>query len=190
KETELNLPTTFIKRDGAKYPFEIFKLKMVLHSLGLDDEADAVIEKIAAKLTTTTVKAEDVAHAFKESLHELGYLDEAKAYVDYRKQDEKNWLKQTDTRARLERMVHGDPTIVNENANKDSEVFSTQRDLTAGTVGKTVGLTMMPQHIAKAHLRGDIHWHDLDYTPLSPMTNCCLIDFKDMLTNGFKIGNA
>ena len=190
KETELNLPTTFIKRDGAKYPFEIFKLKMVLHSLGLDDEADAVIEKIAAKLTTATVKAEDVAHAFKESLHELGYLDEAKAYVDYRKQDEKNWLKQTDTRARLERMVHGDPTIVNENANKDSEVFSTQRDLTAGTVGKTVGLTMMPQHIAKAHLRGDIHWHDLDYTPLSPMTNCCLIDFKDMLTNGFKIGNA
>ena len=49
---------------------------------------------------------------------------------------------------------------------------------------------MMPEHIAKAHLRGDIHWHDLDYTPLSPMTNCCLIDFKDMLTNGFKIGNA
>ena len=155
KETELNLPTTFIKRDGAKYPFEIFKLKMVLHNLDLDDEADAVIEKIAAKLTGATVKAEDVAHAFKESLNELGYLDEAKAYVDYRKQDEKNWLKQTDTRTRLERMVNGDPTIVNENANKDSEVFSTQRDLTAGTVGKTVGLTMMPQHIAKAHLKSE-----------------------------------
>ncbi len=87
-------------------------------------------------------------------------------------------------------MIEGDPSIVNENANKDSEIFSTQRDLTAGTVGKTVGLTMMPEHIAKAHLRGDIHWHDLDYTPLSPMTNCCLIDFKEMLTNGFKVGNA
>lgn len=99
-------------------------------------------------------------------------------------------MSQTDTKNRLERLVHKDPTIVNENANKDSDVFSTQRDLTAGTVGKTVGLTMMPEHIAKAHLRGDIHWHDLDYTPLSPMSNCCLIDFKEMLTNGFKIGNA
>ena len=49
---------------------------------------------------------------------------------------------------------------------------------------------MMPKHVAKAHLRGDIHYHDLDYTPWSPMTNCCLIDFKEMLTNGFKIGNA
>ena len=191
KENELNLPTTFVKRDGAKYPFEIFKLKMVLHNLDLDDAALAVLEKIAAKLETQdAVKAQDVAAAFKDSLNELGYLDEAKAYVAYRKHDEQEWIKQTDTRNRLERMVNGDPTIVNENANKDSEVFSTQRDLTAGTVGKTVGLTMMPQHIAKAHLRGDIHWHDLDYTPLSPMTNCCLIDFKDMLTNGFKIGNA
>ena len=49
---------------------------------------------------------------------------------------------------------------------------------------------MMPEHIAKAHLRGDIHWHDLDYTPLSPLTNCCLIDFKEMLGHGFTIGNA
>ena len=38
--------------------------------------------------------------------------------------------------------------------------------------------------------RGDIHYHDLDYSPLTSMTNCCLIDFKDMLANGFKIGNA
>ena len=189
--TKFNTPKTFVKRDGSKYPFAIFKLNMVLHNLDLDNVAPAVIEKIVAKLDAADeVNAQDVAVAFRDSLNELGYLDEAKAYVQYRKHDEEEWIKQTDTRARLKRMVNGDPTIVNENANKDSEVFSTQRDLTAGTVGKTVGLTMMPEHIAKAHLRGDIHWHDLDYTPLSPMTNCCLIDFKDMLTNGFKIGNA
>ncbi|EEJ71363.1 anaerobic ribonucleoside triphosphate reductase [Lactobacillus ultunensis DSM 16047] len=191
EENELVLPTTIVKRDGARYPFEIFKLKMVLHNLDLDDAATAVLEKIAAKLATQdVVKAQDVATAFRDSLNELGYLDEAKAYIAYRKHDVAEWEKQIDTKNRLERLVHKDPTIVNENANKDSDVFSTQRDLTAGTVGKTVGLTMMPQHIAKAHLRGDIHWHDLDYTPLSPMSNCCLIDFKEMLTNGFKIGNA
>ncbi|BDP72923.1 anaerobic ribonucleoside triphosphate reductase [Enterococcus faecium] len=41
-----------------------------------------------------------------------------------------------------------------------------------------------------AHHKGDIHYHDLDYHPYTPMTNCCLIDFKGMLNNGFKIGNA
>ena len=189
-EQKLNTPTMFVKRDGAKYPFELFKLEMVIHALGLDDVKTVILSKIMDKLDDDTVTAQDVADAFRQSLNELGYIEAAKKYVAYRKHDVAEWEKQIDTKNRLERLVHKDPTIVNENANKDSDVFSTQRDLTAGTVGKTVGLTMMPEHIAKAHLRGDIHWHDLDYTPLSPMSNCCLIDFKEMLTNGFKIGNA
>ena len=49
---------------------------------------------------------------------------------------------------------------------------------------------MLPPHVANAHQKGDIHFHDLDYSPYTPMTNCCLIDFKSMLANGFKIGNA
>ncbi len=49
---------------------------------------------------------------------------------------------------------------------------------------------MLPPHVANAHQKGDIHYHDLDYQPYAPMTNCCLIDFKGMLNNGFKIGNA
>ena len=35
--------------------------------------------------------------------------------------------------------------------NKDSNVFNTQRDLTAGIVGKSIGLKMLPPHIANAH---------------------------------------
>lgn len=43
--TKLNTPKTFVKRDGSKYPFAIFKLNMVLHNLDLDNVAPAVIEK-------------------------------------------------------------------------------------------------------------------------------------------------
>ena len=65
------------------------------------------------------------------------------------------------------------------------------RDLTAGTVSKSYALeNLLPKHVAKAHLSGDIHFHDLDYHPFQPLTNCCLIDAKDMLENGFEIGNA
>ena len=91
----------------------------------------------------------------------------------------------------LTRLITKDPTILNENANKDSNTFSTMRDLTAGTVSKSYALDhLLPKHVAHAHQSGDIHFHDLDYHPFQPLTNCCLIDAKDMLENGFEIGNT
>ncbi|MEJ7542368.1 anaerobic ribonucleoside-triphosphate reductase [Staphylococcus intermedius] len=95
----------------------------------------------------------------------------------------------------LEKQLTGlmtkDPTIVNENANKDSETFSTMRDLTAGVVSKSYALQhLLPSHVAQAHQKGEIHFHDLDYHPFQPLTNCCLIDAKGMMANGFQIGNA
>ena len=49
---------------------------------------------------------------------------------------------------------------------------------------------MLPPHVANAHQKGDIHYHDLDYHPYTPMTNCCLVDFEAMLGQGYQIGNA
>ena len=37
---------------------------------------------------------------------------------------------------------------------RDSDVFNTQRDLTAGIVGKSIGLKMLPKHVANAHQKG------------------------------------
>ena len=91
---------------------------------------------------------------------------------------------------KLQQLVQREESIVNENANKDANVFNTLRDLTAGTVAKHIGLEMLPERVRKAHLNGDIHFHDLDYHPFMPMTNCCLIDIEGMLKNGFQIGNA
>ncbi|MBB2506924.1 Anaerobic ribonucleoside-triphosphate reductase [Staphylococcus cohnii subsp. cohnii] len=91
----------------------------------------------------------------------------------------------------LTKLITKDPTVINENANKDSATFSTMRDLTAGVVSKSYALDyLLPKHIAEAHKSGDIHFHDLDYHPFQPLTNCCLIDAKNMLKHGFRIGNA
>lgn len=185
------LPKTVIKTDGYEVPFALYKLESVLRKLGLAMDTDAIILALLAKLADqTTLTSTEIYDKLTATLNELGYDTEAKAYVAYHQADEAKWQEETDPTVRLGRLRSKDPSLVHENANKDSNVFNTQRDLTAGTVGKTLGLRMMPKHVAKAHLRGDIHYHDLDYTPWSPMTNCCLIDFKEMLTNGFKIGNA
>ncbi|MDD0717163.1 anaerobic ribonucleoside-triphosphate reductase, partial [Shigella sonnei] len=62
----------------------------------------------------------------------------------------------------------------------------TQRDLTAGAVSKAIGLKLLPPQVANAHQKGDIHYHDLDYSPFTTMANCCLIDFKNMFKTIFK----
>lgn len=186
-----DFPKTVEKTDGYRVPFALYKLERILDILGLTPVKGEILATLALRVANYDVlKTSVLATELMATLNELGYIAEAKTYLEAHEKEEQTWREQTDPTLRLDRLQSKDPSLVHENANKDSNVFNTQRDLTAGTVGKTLGLKMMPKHIAKAHLRGDIHYHDLDYTPWSPMTNCCLIDFKEMLTKGFKIGNA
>ncbi|UPW39316.1 large subunit anaerobic ribonucleotide reductase [Escherichia phage vB_EcoM_ESCO47] len=91
----------------------------------------------------------------------------------------------------IEGLIHKtNKDLLNENANKDSRVFPTQRDLMAGIVSKHIAKNMVPSFIMNAHESGIIHMHDIDYSPALPFTNCCLVDLKGMLENGFKLGNA
>lgn len=190
KQVAINVQSV-IKKDGVEMPFASYKIEYILEQVGLHDETDFLIDEILQRMVgQTKVKTSQIYHYLLDVLCENGFAKQARMIQTKHEQMQQAWLDQTNPEKRLARLQSKDPALVHENANKDSNVFNTQRDLTAGTVGKTLGLKMMPEHVAKAHLRGDIHYHDLDYTPWSPMTNCCLIDFKEMLTYGFKIGNA
>ena len=70
-------------------------------------------------------------------------------------------------------------------------MIPTQRDLLAGIVAKHYAKRyILPRDVVEAHEKGEIHYHDLDYSPFFPMFNCMLVDLKGMLTQGFKMGNA
>lgn len=56
----------------------------------------------------------------------------------------------------LTRLITKDPTILNENANKDSNTFSTMRDLTAGTVSKSYALDHLLQSMLLMHINREI----------------------------------
>lgn len=189
---KLAFPKQVKKNDGYQMPFGLYKIIHILQQMNIStSDQELILAQLADSWTgQDQVTTAEIRHTLLAVLREQGLNDAADQYLTVRHQQLADWEIQTNPEKRLARLQSKDPTLVHENANKDSNVFNTQRDLTAGTVGKTLGLKMMPEHVAKAHLRGDIHWHDLDYTPWSPMTNCCLIDFKEMLTNGFKIGNA
>lgn len=184
---------TVEKSDGEKTLFYAYKIDLVIDALTDNDELkDELRQRIFSQVSEAgdELSSTTIRDMFISALISMGEVALADKYVDYRTHDIEKWESVIDPGHKLNQLFNGQDTVVHENANKDSNIFSTRRDLTAGMVGKSLGLTLMPQTVAKAHLRGDIHYHDLDYSPLTSMTNCCLIDFKDMLANGFKIGNA
>lgn len=191
-----------IKRDGRLVNFDATKIysallkasmKVTCMSPLVEAKLEAISERVIAEIIErfpTNIKIYEIQNIVEHELLAANEYAIAKEYINYRTQRDFARSQATDINFSIDKLIHKDQTVVNENANKDSDVFNTQRDLTAGIVGKSIGLKMLPPHVANAHQKGDIHYHDLDYSPYTPMTNCCLIDFKGMLANGFKIGNA
>lgn len=181
-----------VKRDGTVTSFYPYKINLVLNALNADEQTSqsVYITLLDALLNQTTVTTKKIADLFVQGLVNANHEELAKVYRDYRQHDEEAFAEATNPQNKLEQLFDRNSRIVHENANKDSHVFNTQRDLEAGVVSRALGLRMLPGIVAKAHLRGDIHWHDLDYSPVTPENNCCLIDFDEMFKHGFKIGNA
>ncbi|HGN4310854.1 TPA: anaerobic ribonucleoside-triphosphate reductase [Streptococcus pyogenes] len=191
-----------IKRDGRLVNFDSTKIysallkasmKVTRMSPLVEAKLEAISDRIIAEIIErfpTNIKIYEIQNIVEHKLLAANEYTIAKEYINYRTQRDFARSQATDINFSIDKLINKDQTVVNENANKDSDVFNTQRDLTAGIVGKSIGLKMLPSHVANAHQKGDIHYHDLDYSPYTPMTNCCLIDFKGMLANGFKIGNA
>ena len=181
-----------IKRDGTPTSFYAYKINLVLDALGADEQTRHSVDLAIfnALMGNKEVQTTTIADLFVAGLKAAGHDDLADQYRNYRQADEQAFVEATNPQHKLEQLFGRKDTVVHENANKDSRVFNTQRDLEAGVVSRALGLRMLPEVVAKAHLRGDIHWHDLDYSPVTPETNCCLIDFDEMFKHGFKIGNA
>lgn len=181
-----------VKRDGTVTSFYSYKINLILNALNADEQTSqsVYVTLLDALLNQTTVTTKKIADLFVQGLVNANHEELAKVYRDYRQHDEEAFAEATNPQNKLEQLFDRNSRIVHENANKDSHVFNTQRDLEAGVVSRALGLRMLPGIVAKAHLRGDIHWHDLDYSPVTPETNCCLIDFDEMFKHRFKIGNA
>lgn len=191
------------KRDGRTLPFTADRIRAAiakgfvevhgtlgpLHELAITDLVDRVTSELATRYAGE-VRIYEIQNVVEHTLLESHQYEVAKAYIDYRVQRDLARSQALDVNHSVGQLVGKEQTVVHENANKDADVFNTQRDLTAGAVGKAIGLRMLPDHVANAHAKGDIHYHDLDYHPYAPMTNCCLIDFRTMLSDGFRIGNA
>lgn len=193
------LKPVVIKRDGARVPFDLNRIKAAVlcameNVLEPDERyAQTIAENVEQELAQRyEVDIHELQDTVENQLMASDYKEVARHYIEYRHDRdsvrEKKGRLATEIRGLIEQ---SDASILNENANKDSKVIPTQRDLLAGIVAKHYATQhMLPKEIVKAHQSGEIHYHDLDYAPFFPMFNCMLIDLKGMLTHGFKMGNA
>lgn len=190
------------KRDGSLVEFDINKIIQAVYkalrevNINDTDFAISLAMGIQTEITAAAFGGEEITVNTIQNMVEkrltAKYYDAGKAYITYRYEHDQS----RDKHQAFLRDINGlvnltDKSVVNENANKDAKVFPVQRDLMAGIISKHVAReSILPVDIVAAHTAGDIHYHDLDYSPFLPMTNCCLVDLKGMLANGFKLGNA
>lgn len=188
---ETSVKTTIRKQSGEMVLFRRYKIGLILALLAVDettrDQVLAAVDDLVAK--TSGLTTQRLAETIVSVLAQLA-PEAAARYQEKEAEQARTWQQALNTEKKLDALLAQDDKTLHENANKDAQVFNTFRDLTAGMIGKSRGLQLLPEAVAKAHVRGDIHWHDLDYTPLSPMTNCCLIDFKYLFAQGYTMGNA
>lgn len=182
------------KRDGKTVDFDKEKIRIAVEKAGgTMTDADAAIMLVQYNQIRdgSAMKIARIQELVEESLMKTNPAV-ARAYIEYRHDRDIAREQKSKLFKDISGMVNlSNKEITNENANKDARVFPTQRDLLAGIVAKHFARNhILPKHIVEAHDSGDIHYHDLDYSPFTPYTNCCLVDLKGMLANGFKMGNA
>ncbi|PWG66623.1 anaerobic ribonucleoside-triphosphate reductase, partial [Bifidobacterium callitrichidarum] len=196
-------PVKVEKRDGRIVDFDPINISTAIKAAYGDinkqigPQEDALIRGLADKVEseikgryTEPAKIDDIQNLVEHALVDAHLYDVAHAYVDYRLSKDIDRSKMTDVNEAVRRFIDRDPELVHENANKDSNVYSTQRDLLAGAVSKATAFRLLPKAVANAHMKGDIHFHDADYSPFTAQSNCSLPNFWDMLANGFTLGNA
>lgn len=190
--------TIVIKRNDLEVPFDRDKIVIAinkakeacqLENINLDKCINDIVNKIKEYEKIDISKIQNIV---EDNLMSSGYTELARKYIEYRHDRDNS----RDIYNSLIKDIEGlvklkDDSILNENANKDSKLIPTQRDLLAGIVAKHYAKNyILPKDIVKAHDSGDIHFHDLDYSPFFPSFNCMLVDIKGMFEKGFKLGNA
>ena len=188
-----------VKRDGCRSEFDAARIEAAVAAAARAAQVEdaqwcaTVAQRVSEKLADRAeVDIREIQFVVEETLMCGPYPQLARAYIEYRHDRDVA----REQRGKLHHAIRGlvdqtNAALLNENANKDSKVIPTQRDLLAGIVAKHYAQQqLLPRDVVQAHERGEIHYHDLDYSPFFPMFNCMLIDLKGMLTNGFKMGNA
>ena len=135
--------------------------------------------------TLTPIPIHVIEDRVEEKLMGSHCKDVARQYIVYRASKAKIRLE----KQALDLLNDSNEELKTENSNKNTILNSTQRDYMAGILCKDISRNYFSKDLLRAHDKGMIHIHDLDFSPALPMFNCCLVNLDDMLENGTRLSD-
>jgi ribonucleoside-triphosphate reductase (formate) len=190
------------KRDGLVQEFDskriyqaVFRAAKSAGEVDYDchNIAELIKGKVAHKVEVSgkNTTVEDIQDMVEKSLMASKWKSVGKSYIEFR-HDRDQVREGKDT---LSQLVSGildqtDEGILFENGNLNSKTLTTQRALMTSELSKLYSNRILPKVVVKNHEEGYVHFHDKNFSPLQAYTNCCLVDLKGMLEEGFNLGGA
>lgn len=184
------------KRDGRLVPFSRFRIVNAVHKamravgIGGKEDAEKIADAVSVMLYRAYFKKGDIPHVetiqdiIERTLMERGYPEVAKAYILYRE-------KRREAREISKAIVDGINLIedylgqedwrVKENSNMNYSLQGLNFHVSSSIVARYWLEKLYPEEVAKAHIEGDFHIHDLGV--LGPY--CVGWDLYDLLLRGF-----
>ena len=187
--------TKIKKRDGREVPFDEAKITEAIFksakAIGGADKQMAmeltleVLKQLKTQYNGNIFTVEDVQDTVEKVLIEKGHARTAKAYILYR--DKRTRIRD----AKSELMDAVEEILVEtsrENANISNSPSAKMLQI-ASAASRTYYLNrLIPEKMALAHIRGDIHIHDLDF--YGKTINCMHIPLGKLLASGFNNGHG
>ncbi|MBC7106803.1 MAG: anaerobic ribonucleoside-triphosphate reductase, partial [Firmicutes bacterium] len=184
-----------LKRDGRKVPFDETKITDAIfkaaRAVGGQDRQIAlrltleVLRELKGRYNGALFGVEDVQDVVEKVLIEAGHARTAKAYILYR-----DW--RTRIREAKGELMDAVAEIVEEtnreNANIGNSPSAKMLQIASAASRKYYLTRLLERDFAEAHLRGDIHIHDLDF--YGKTVNCIQLPLGRLLREGFNTGHG
>lgn len=189
------MATQIRKRDGRLVNFDEGKITDAIfraaQAEGGNDRTMAmeltikVLKELQAKYGSNVFSVEDVQDMVEKVLIEDGHARTAKAYILYRDRRNRVRMAKSDLMDAVEQIL---VETSKENANVGNSPSAKMLQI-ASAASKTYYLSrLIPEEFSKAHSRGDIHIHDLDF--YSKTLTCVQIPLGELLQRGFNNGHG
>jgi anaerobic ribonucleoside-triphosphate reductase len=183
------------KRNGEIVDYSLSKIKNAIFAaakaVGGQDELEAqrlaaLVEGVLTETYAASIpNVEDIQDIVEKILIEEGHAKTAKAYILYRKKREEIRTYSNlfmDAEQMIEEYISLDDWRVNKNSNMGYSLQGLNNHIVESITQKYWLNKVYRKELRDAHIRGDIHIHDLGL--LAPY--CCGWDLEDFLMKGFR----
>jgi len=186
---------TVRKRDGREVPFDETKITDAIfkaaRAVGGEDRQTAmeltieVLKLLKKQYNSKVFGVEDVQDIVEKVLIEAGHARTAKAYILYRDRRTRIREAKGDLMDAVEEILE---ETNRENANISNSPSAKMLQIASAASRKYYLTRLIPEEMSQAHLRGDIHIHDLDF--YGKTLTCLQIPLNKLLTEGFNTGHG